>query len=288
MLRESKRGPFLSCSGYPGCKESFNLDAAGQPRPLGRRDRARLREVRQADGPAAGLAGRLPRLHGLPKCRNTMPVDDQGKPVAPVKVEVKCEKCGGPMGVKQGRRGRVPRLPELPQVPEHRADPRRPQGRSSASSRAAARGRVRRPDLKAIAVDETCENCGGPMTRPQGPPRLLPRLRQVPQVQGDQGAGRGDPGEDHGRHRRLSRRGASFAPEYIQEAGRPTGHPSCPPSLIIARRRPPMRQPNVTVYGSTTCPDTVRATRFLDVAGRALRVQGRRRVARVQRATSPA
>ena len=34
-----------------------------------------------------------------------MPVDDQGRPIRPVKVEVTCEKCGGPMGVKHGRRG---------------------------------------------------------------------------------------------------------------------------------------------------------------------------------------
>ena len=53
-----------------------------------------------------GSRGAFLGCTGYPKCRNTMPVDDQGKPVAPVKVEVKCEKCGGPMGVKQGRRGR--------------------------------------------------------------------------------------------------------------------------------------------------------------------------------------
>ena len=28
-----------------------------------------------------------------------------------------------------------------------------------------------------------------------------------------------------------------------------------------------MRQPNVSVYGSMTCPDTVRATKFLDEQG---------------------
>jgi len=28
-----------------------------------------------------------------------------------------------------------------------------------------------------------------------------------------------------------------------------------------------MRQPNVSVYGSKTCPDTVRATKFLDEKG---------------------
>ncbi len=68
LIRENKRGEkFLSCSGFPECKESFNIDAAGQSRPLGRRDRAQLREMRQADGHAPGLARRLPGLHRLPQ-----------------------------------------------------------------------------------------------------------------------------------------------------------------------------------------------------------------------------
>ena len=35
---------------------------------------------------------------GYPKCRNAMPVDEQGKIVAPVKVEIPCTKCGGADG----------------------------------------------------------------------------------------------------------------------------------------------------------------------------------------------
>ena len=35
------------------------------------------------------------------RCRST----SEGKPVQPVKVDVKCEKCGEPMAVRQGRRG---------------------------------------------------------------------------------------------------------------------------------------------------------------------------------------
>jgi DNA topoisomerase-1 len=32
LIRENKRGEkFLSCSGYPSCKESFNIGEEGQP-----------------------------------------------------------------------------------------------------------------------------------------------------------------------------------------------------------------------------------------------------------------
>ena len=64
-------------------------------------------------------------------------------------------------------------------------------------------GRAPAADLKAIEVDETCENCGGPMIVRRGPSRLLPRLRQLPQVQGDPRARRGDAGEDQRRRRGL-------------------------------------------------------------------------------------
>ena len=137
MLRESKRGPFLSCSGYPSCKESFNLDpVTNLPVPSVVETEHVCDKCGKPMALRQGSRGAFLGCTGYPKCRNTMPVDDAGKPVVPVKVDVKCEKCGGPMGVKSRPPGGVPRLLELPQVPEHRADPRRPQG-------AARRGRHR-------------------------------------------------------------------------------------------------------------------------------------------------
>ena len=66
LIRENKRGEkFLSCSGFPECKESFNIDPDGNPVRSRRRDRARLREMRQADGPAPGPPRTVPGLHGL-------------------------------------------------------------------------------------------------------------------------------------------------------------------------------------------------------------------------------
>jgi len=167
MLRESKRGPFLACSGYPKCKESFNLDpVTNLPVPSVIETEHVCEKCGKPMALRSGARGSFLGCTGYPKCRNTMPVDDAGKPVVPVKVEVKCEKCGGPMGVKQGRRGaflgclNYPKCRSTAPIPD---DLKESLG-ELANAPAAASG----PDLKTIEPEETCENCGGPMTVRKG------------------------------------------------------------------------------------------------------------------------
>jgi DNA topoisomerase-1 len=160
LLREGKRGQFLSCSGYPKCKSSFNLDEQGRPvpsvvptehacpkcgKPMALRQSAR--------GPFLGCTG-------YPKCRTTLPVDDQGKPIVPPTVDVKCEKCGGPMAVKPGRRG--PFLGCM-NYPKCRGTAPIPDELKEKLGEMAAPAAASGPDLKSIAVEETCEDCGGSM-----------------------------------------------------------------------------------------------------------------------------
>jgi DNA topoisomerase-1 len=162
MIRENKRGEkFLSCSGYPECKESFDRDEAGNPvrraveteytcekcgKPMALRSSSR--------GPFLGCTG-------YPKCRNALPVDEHGKPIPPVKVDVPCPKCGGAMKVRSGRRGsflgctNYPKCRGTAQVPDELKE----QLAEQAPPAAAKDG----PDLKAIPVEEACEQCGGPM-----------------------------------------------------------------------------------------------------------------------------
>jgi DNA topoisomerase-1 len=160
MLRESKRGPFLSCSGYPKCKESFNIDEAGNPVPSVVETEHKCPKcgkpmvLRQsARGPFLGCTG-------YPKCRSTLPVDEQGQPVMPVTVNVPCPKCQGPMGVKQGRRGpflgclNYPKCRGTSPIPEDLKESLPAQAPASSTKAA---------DLKAIQVEETCDQCGGPM-----------------------------------------------------------------------------------------------------------------------------
>jgi DNA topoisomerase-1 len=161
MLRESKRGPFLSCSGYPACKESYNIDAEGKPVPSVVETEHTCPKCGRPMALRQGARGAFLGCTGYPKCRNTMPVDDQGKPVAPVTVDVKCPKCGGAMGVKQGRRGAFlgclayPKCRGTSPLPD---DLKEKLGDQPGPA-AAANG----VDLKAIPVEETCDQCGGAM-----------------------------------------------------------------------------------------------------------------------------
>ncbi|WP_435010106.1 type I DNA topoisomerase [Tundrisphaera lichenicola] len=166
MLRESKRGPFLSCSGYPTCKESYNLDpVTNLPVPSVVETEHACDKCGKPMALRQGSRGAFLGCTGYPKCKNTMPVDDSGKPVAPVKVDVKCEKCGGPMGVKQGRRGaflgclNYPKCRSTAPIPD---DLKEQLG--DAANPATATG----PDLKAIIPLEVCDDCGGPMTVRKG------------------------------------------------------------------------------------------------------------------------
>jgi len=166
LLRQSKRGEFLSCSGYPGCKESYNLDASGKPVPSVVETEHVCPKCGKPMALRQGARGAFLGCTGYPKCRNTMPVDDQGKPVVPVTVDVKCEKCGGPMGLKQGRRGaflgclNYPKCRSTAPIPE---DLKEQVGALAPAAPAAGAA-----DLKAIPIDETCDDCGSPMTARKG------------------------------------------------------------------------------------------------------------------------
>jgi DNA topoisomerase-1 len=167
LIRENKRGEkFLSCSGYPECKESFNIDEEGKPVP----SRIETEHVCEKCGkPMAlrqGRRGPFLGCTGYPKCKNVVAVDSDGKPVATVKIDIKCEKCGKPMAVRQGRRGAFlgctgyPKCRGTAPVP----DDLKEQLAELAPAQAAASG----PDLKAIEVDETCDDCGNPMVVRRG------------------------------------------------------------------------------------------------------------------------
>jgi DNA topoisomerase-1 len=161
VQREGKRGPFLSCSGYPDCKESYKLDDQEQLLPL----QVETEHVCQKCGKPMvlrqGSRGAFLGCTGYPKCRNTMPVDDAGQPVATITVDANCSQCGGPMKVCRGRRGaflgcmNYPKCRGTAPLPDELKEEVAKSAPASNGSAAA--------DLKAIDVEETCENCGGPM-----------------------------------------------------------------------------------------------------------------------------
>ncbi len=183
MIRENKRGEkFLSCSGFPECKESFNIDAEGKPIPSVVETEYTCEKCGKPMVVRQGPRGAFLGCTGYPKCRNALPVDDQGRPVEPIKVEVKCAKCGGPMAVRRGRRGsflgclKYPKCRGTAPLPDELKDQIADQPPAAQQSQAA--------DLKAIPVEETCEQCGGPMLVRRGRRGFFLGCAKYPQCKG--------------------------------------------------------------------------------------------------------
>jgi DNA topoisomerase I len=183
LIRENKRGEkFLSCSGFPECKESFNIDAEGKPIPSVVETTYTCDKCGKPMVLRQGPRGSFLGCTGYPKCRNAQPVDDQGRPVEPIKVEVKCAKCGGPMAVRRGRRGaflgclKYPKCRGTAPIPDELKDQIADQAPAATNSQAA--------DLKAIPVEETCEQCGGPMLVRRGRRGFFLGCARYPQCKG--------------------------------------------------------------------------------------------------------
>jgi len=50
--------------------------------------------------------GKFLACSAYPKCRNTRPLDEEGKPAGPQETDKVCPKCGAPMVIRSGRRGK--------------------------------------------------------------------------------------------------------------------------------------------------------------------------------------
>jgi DNA topoisomerase-1 len=119
-----------------------------------------------------------------PKCRSTIQVDEKGNPIEQPRIDVKCEKCGGPMGIKQGRRGaflgclNYPKCRSTAPIPEDLKD-------KIQAAAPAAGG----PDLKSIEVEEACPECGGAMLVRRGRRGFFLGCAKYPKCKGTQEPG---------------------------------------------------------------------------------------------------
>ncbi|MDE2765616.1 MAG: type I DNA topoisomerase [Chloroflexota bacterium] len=108
QVKVGRRGAFLSCTGYPKCRNSRDLagDKAEEDDPTD--------EMCEKCGKPmvvrSGRYGRFLACTGYPKCKNSRDLaggkdsDEEQEPEEPVNET--CEKCGKPMAVRRGRNGR--------------------------------------------------------------------------------------------------------------------------------------------------------------------------------------
>ncbi|HEV8377920.1 MAG TPA: type I DNA topoisomerase [Tepidisphaeraceae bacterium] len=106
--RISKNGFFLSCTGYPACDGTLPVDPQGKPM---------MREVSEHKCPECGKEmikrrgrfGQFLGCSGYPDCKTIINLDKAGNPLPPkakpIPTAIKCEKCGGQMVLRDGKRG---------------------------------------------------------------------------------------------------------------------------------------------------------------------------------------
>ncbi len=168
VIRPGKNGDFLACSTYPKCKSTANFKKA---------EDGKIEIVKKAETGLtcekcgetmvfkAGRGGEFLACSGYPTCKNAKSFvrDAEGKLTIvekpkPVETEIKCEKCGRLMVIRNSRRGPFLACPGFPkcrnakQLPEelkHLAPPPPPKE-------------------EPVLTDEKCEKCGEPMARRKG------------------------------------------------------------------------------------------------------------------------
>jgi DNA topoisomerase-1 len=182
LIRENKRGErFYSCSGFPACKESLNIDPQGNPVRSAVETEFTCDKCGKPMVLRQGSRGAFLGCTGYPKCRNLLPVDEAGRPVPPVKVTVTCAKCGGPMAVRRGRRGSFLGCLNYPKC---RGTAPVPEDLKEQLAEAAAAAPKAAPALKSLSVEETCEHCGGAMVVRRGRRGYFLGCASYPQCKG--------------------------------------------------------------------------------------------------------
>jgi len=98
LLRKGRYGEFISCSAFPKCKYTRNVDDEGKPAEEEKTD-----EVCDKCGAPMviknGRRGKFLACSAYPKCKNAKPL------TPPKELDVPCPECGGKLIERQGRRG---------------------------------------------------------------------------------------------------------------------------------------------------------------------------------------
>ncbi len=150
VVRFSKAGRFLGCSGYPECK--YIKPREGEEREAPTLTEHVCPECGRPMLQRIGKRGPFLGCSGYPECKTTMNFAADGKPVlASKKTEHTCEKCGSPMVLREGRRGPFLACSAYPKCQN--------------AKDVDAEGNPVQP----IDTGIQCEKCGAPMAVRRGP-----------------------------------------------------------------------------------------------------------------------
>ncbi len=108
VVKKSRYGMFLACTGYPDCKNTRDLKQTSEG-TLAVAEATTQHMCDKCGKPMVEKKGRFgPFLGctGYPECKNIVKLDRSGQPKPPPQItDELCPKCGKPMALKQGRYG---------------------------------------------------------------------------------------------------------------------------------------------------------------------------------------
>ena len=109
ILKKSRYGMFLACSGYPECKQTINLKQSAEGALVAQTPTLTDHMCDKCGKPMQQKQGRFgPFLActGYPECANIVKLDRAGQPKPPAQItEAPCPDCGRNLAIKQGRWG---------------------------------------------------------------------------------------------------------------------------------------------------------------------------------------
>lgn len=103
VIRWSKKGKFLGCSGYPKCKNTKSLNPEEQD--IGKDLGVNCPTCSGKMILKISKRGKFAGCSTYPDCTSTLPLDKNGQIIKVDLTNQPCEKCGSPMALRMGRRG---------------------------------------------------------------------------------------------------------------------------------------------------------------------------------------
>jgi DNA topoisomerase-1 len=108
VIRDSRSGQFLGCSGYPECKTTISLDKNGKKIDGPQETDMKCDKCASPLLKKVGFRGKQYLICKNEECKATYNTDKNGNKVikhAPEHTDIKCEKCGSEMLKRMGKRG---------------------------------------------------------------------------------------------------------------------------------------------------------------------------------------
>ena len=173
VIKWGKFGKFLSCPGYPDCKNTKELNQEGE---VVTEPESTEEVCEKCGSPMAiktGRYGKFLACTAYPKCKNTKQIGKENVPDEPT--DEICEKCGSPMVIKTGRYGRFMACEKYPKCKTSRPlsigiDCPQPDCDGYLTERQGRRGAFygcsNYPDCKFVLwnrpIPKKCPECGAP------------------------------------------------------------------------------------------------------------------------------